>query len=127
MGGLFLWAGWDKVTSPFTAGGFLKSSTGPLAEMFKGLAGNASIDMLVAWGLTLGGLALLLGIGTRLVSAGLALLMGLIYLSHFPPTAPNHLIDDHIIFILVLGVLVVFDAGKVWGLSKWLKLPSYLE
>lgn len=125
MGGLFVWAGLDKVTAPFTAAGFLNTSTGPLSETFKSLAGNAAVDQLVAWGLTLGGLALIAGIFTRVASVGLALLMALIYLSHFPPTAPNHLVDDHVIFILVLAVLVFSEAGKVWGLGKWVKLPNW--
>lgn len=127
MGVLFLWAGLDKLTAPFTAGGFLNSSTGPFAETFKGLAGNSTIDLLVAWGLTLGGLALVAGIFTKLASAGLALLMVLIYLSHFPPTAPNHLVDDHIIYILILAVICSFESGEVWGLGKWVKLPYWLS
>lgn len=127
MGGLFLWAGWDKLSLPFSAAGFLKTSFGPFAESFKSLAGNQTVDQLVAWGLTLGGLALITGIGTRLASAGLALLMVLIYLAHFPPVVPNHLIDNHVIFILVLGVIWTTKAGQVWGLGKWLKVPGLLR
>lgn len=126
MGGLFFWAGVDKITAPFSAAGYLNSANGPLSETFKSLAGNQAIDLLVAWGLTLGGLALILGIFTRLSSTGLSLLMVLIYLSHFPPKAPDHLIDQHLIFVLVLGVITLFEAGKVWGLAKWDKLPFWL-
>lgn len=118
LGILFLWAGWDKVTAPFSAAGYLKSATGPLASFFQSFAGNTTIDMLVAWTLTLGGAALILGVLTRLSALGLGLLMALIYLSHFPPTVPNHLVDQHIILILALFVISVFEAGKVWGLGK---------
>lgn len=129
LGLLYLDAGWVKVTATpaFSAAGYLKSSTGPLADFFKSLGGNATADQLVMWGLTLGGLALVLGVGTRIASAGLALMMALFYLSHFPPTAPNWYVEDHVIYVLALAVLVAFGAGKVWCLSKFVKLPTWLE
>lgn len=118
---LFLWAGWEKVVAatPFSAAGYLKSSTGPLASFFQSLSGNTTIDLLVVWGLTLGGAALILGVFTRLASVSLGLLMALIYLSHFPPKAPDSLVEIHIILILALFVISAFEAGKVWGLGKW--------
>lgn len=121
LGVLFFYAGWTKVTAsePWTAAGYLKGAAGPLAETFKGLAANSTIDMLVMMGLTLGGLALILGIFTRLAAIGLAALMALIYLSHFPPAAPNWYVDDHIIYIAGLAVVAAFGAGRVWGLGKW--------
>lgn len=121
LGVLFFYAGWTKVTAsePWTAAGYLKGAAGPLAETFKTLASNPTVDLLVMWGLTLGGLALILGVFSRLASIGLALLMALIYLSRFPPAAPNWYIDDHIIYIAGLAVVAAFGAGRVWGLGRW--------
>lgn len=121
LGALFFWAGWVKVTSavPFSAAGYLKGSVGPLAEVFRSLSGNAIVDWLVVWGLTLGGLALLAGVFTRLAALGLAVLMALIYLSRFPPS--TGLIDDHLIYIAGLLVLVSFSAGRIWGLGRYVK------
>lgn len=118
LGILFLWAGLDKVTAPFSAAGYLKGSTGPLASFFQGFPWNGTLDLVVTWLLILGGIALVVGVLTRLASLGLAVLMILIYLSHFPPAAPNHLVDDHILYILGLAVVVAFEAGKVWGLGQ---------
>ncbi len=119
LGIMFLWAGLDKVTGGFSATGYLKGSTGPLASFFQGFPWNSTLDLAVTWLLVLGGVALIVGVLTRLASLGLAALMLLIYLSHFPPTLPNHLVDDHILYILGLAVVTAFGAGKIWGLGKW--------
>ena len=120
LGLLMLEAGWVKITaSPaFSSAGYLKSATGPFANFFQSLAGNTMVDFLVMWGLTLGGLALILGVANRIAAVGLAVMMVLFYFSHFPPTAPNWYVDDHIIYVLILAVLVTFKAGHVWGLGK---------
>lgn len=121
LGVLFFWAGLVKVTAqaPFSAAGYLKGSSGPLAEFFQSLSGIGAIDFLVMWGLTLGGLALLTGVFTRLAALGLSIMMALIYLSRFPPS--TGLIDEHLVYIASLLVVASFSAEKFWGLGKYAK------
>jgi thiosulfate dehydrogenase [quinone] large subunit len=64
----------------------------------------------------------------RLAAIGGAVLLFLMYLAEWPlnavdpetglNTANNPLIDDHIIYGAVLIMLMLFEAGRVWGLGK---------
>ncbi len=93
IGWHFLYEGWIKVVDPgWTAAGYLESATGPLAGLFGWMASStaavAVIDVLNAWGLTLIGLALVLGVWVRFAAwAGVALL-ALYYLAQPPLWAP---------------------------------------
>ena len=92
LGLIFLWAFLDKLfglrytTPPERAWidggeptrGYLSSSFGPLGDLFKGMAGNAVVDTLFMLGLAGVGIALTLGIATRLggwAGAAMVLLM----------------------------------------------------
>lgn len=125
MGSLFFYAGITKVMNPaWSAGGYIQN-----AKNFAGfynwlLQPNILpiINFLNAWGLTLLGIALLLGIFVRMSSAGGMLLMALYYLVilDFPyPNTHAYLVDEHIMYIAVLFVLAAFRAGSVWGLETW--------
>ncbi len=73
------------------------------------------------WGLTLLGVSLLVGVAVRFSSILGLLLMLLYYLPvlQFPHIAPYYyIVDDHIIYALVLGVLAAFQAGRHWGLDS---------
>lgn len=133
IGFIFLWAFFDKLfglgfaTSPDKSWlhsvsptvGFLKfGSTGIFSNIFHGLAGNSLIDWLFMLGLLFVGAALLLGICVRIAGYAGSLMMFLIYLSLFPPKN-NPLIDEHIIYILVLIGLTKTDASSTLGLGKW--------
>ena len=119
MGLIFLWAFVDKlfglgfattsenawINGGSPTSGFLMNATrGPLAEFFKGLAGIPTVDWLFMLGLLFVGLTLLLN---RFVTwgamAGSAMLF-LMYLAAFPP-ANNPLLDEHVVYILVLVLL----------------------
>ena len=121
MGFIFLWAFADKllglgfataknnawINGGSPTSGFLNNTVrGPFAEFFKGLAGMPVIDWLFMAGL--------LGVGLTLVfnrfivwgaAAGSAMLL-LMYLAVFPP-ANNPLLDEHIVYILVLVLLAL--------------------
>lgn len=129
LGGLFLYAGVSKLTDPsWSAAGYLAG-----AQAFQGFyAWLASpgilpvVDFLNAWGLTLVGAALVLGIATRLAVLGGVTMMALYYLAlGFPrPNAHALVIDEHIIFIASLLVVGAFGAGRAWGLgSAVLRVP----
>jgi thiosulfate dehydrogenase (quinone) large subunit len=126
MGWMFFYAGITKVMdSSWSAEGYLKGAKAlaPMYEFFMSPAVLPIINFLNAWGLTLLGASLVLGVFVR-VSAPLGmLLMFLYYLAlGFPMPNPHaYIVDEHIIYIAGLLVLFAFDAGRVWGLGKFLK------
>ena len=132
MGFIFLWAFFDKLlglgyaTLPersWLAGGsptfgYLKNAThGPLAEFFQSLAGNPLVDILFMLGLLGVGVAFILGIAMRLAALSGATMLILMYLSAFPP-ANNPIVDDHIIYALVMLFLGYSESNK-GNMAKW--------
>ncbi|MBI2065572.1 MAG: hypothetical protein HYT68_00680, partial [Candidatus Zambryskibacteria bacterium] len=119
MGLIFLWAFVDKLLglgfatakenawinggSP-TSGFLLNATRGPLAEFFKGLAGVTIVDWVFMLGLAFVGLTLLFN---RYVKSGAiagSTMLVLMWLAVFPP-ANNPLLDEHIVYVLVLILL----------------------
>lgn len=119
MGFIFLWAfldktfglgfatksanAWIRGGSPTT--GFLNNAvSGPFTDIFKSLAGVAIVDWLFMAGLLFVGMTLLMNRWVKWGSfAGIAMLI-LMYLAQLWP-ANNPIIDDHLIYALVLGYL----------------------
>src|SRR3990172_11259628 len=85
-----LWPAWSRDGAPlarFSSAGYLRSSTGPFADLFHGLAEVSWLpwlDHLMAWSLLLVGLGLILGLFTQLACLGALALLALFYLSWFP-------------------------------------------
>jgi thiosulfate dehydrogenase [quinone] large subunit len=131
MGWLFLWPFLDKTfglgfsTTPdraWIAGGspttgYLSSASGPFAPIFQAMAGSPVVDFLYMAGLLLLGLALLSGIGVRIAGYGGAALVLMMWLSHLPP-ATNPLVDQHIIYLVLLVGLATVRAGQWVGLGR---------
>ena len=125
MGWFMFYAGITKVLDPtWSAAGYLQG-----AKTFTGfyvwLAQPAIIpivNFVNAWGLTLLGISLIFGICVRLSSlCGIALML-LYYLPilDFPYPNPHALlVDEHILYSLVLLLFVSLRAGRVWGLESW--------
>jgi len=93
IGWHFFYEGWVKLSdSSWTAAWYLKSSTGPAAAIYGWLAANATrvqvIDLLNIVGLLLVGLALMLGLFTRVAACSGILLLGLYYFAYPPLFAP---------------------------------------
>lgn len=119
MGFIFLWAFFDKVFGlgfATTAGkawirggsptyGFLTMATkGPFASFFKSLAGHQMVDWFFMLGLLFVGLTLVSNRWLRWGGiAGIAM-MFLMYLAVLPP-ANNPIIDEHIVYMIVLALL----------------------
>ena len=85
-----VWPAWTRAGVPlgrFSSAGYLRSSTGPFADLFRAFA-DASwlpwLDLLMGWGLLLAGLGLMLGLFTQLACAGAIALLTLFYLSWVP-------------------------------------------
>ncbi len=137
LGLIFLWAFLDKLfglrysTPPERAWleggeptrGYLGSSYGPLGDMFQAMAGNAVVDALFMLGLAAVGVALTLGIATRLGGwAGMAMVL-LMYASHPVPWAsPNGthpFLDEHITEAAAMALIALTNAGETLGLGAW--------
>lgn len=133
LGFIFLWAFFDKVfglgfsTAPDKSWllgnsptyGFLAFATkGPFASFYQSLAGNVVVDWLFMLGLLGIGTALILGITTRLAGYAGVLLMLLMWSAVLPPEH-NPLLDDHIIYALVLIGLTMVKSGQWFGLGNW--------
>lgn len=124
LGWLFFWAGITKVLKPgWSAAGFLQGAK-TFPDLFHWFASPAMLpitNFANEWGLTLLGISLILGIFIRWSAPFGMVLMILYYLPilQFPyPDANLFIVDQHIIFIIVLAVLYAFGAGRCWGLEK---------
>ena len=137
LGFYFLWAFVDKLfgfgfhTAPEKAWinggspttGFLSGVKGPFAGAFNAIAGAAWADWLFMAGLFGIGVALILGIGTRIATVSAVLLLAMMYLASFP-LETNPIVDDHVVYALVIAALGLLGAGDVYGLGRsWKALP----
>ncbi len=138
LGSIFLWAYIDKVfglgfattidqawlTGNSPTLGFLKFATsGPLSTVYHRLAGNALVDWLFMLGLLGIGLALVLGVGMKIAAYSGTILMLLMWAAVLPPKN-NPVLDEHIIYILVLQLLYRLEAGNNLGFGKWWKTTT---
>lgn len=117
----FLSAGIAKMTSDWSAAGFLEHATGPFASLFQAMAGSQLVDLLNIWGLTLIGIALIFGILVRPAAVFGIILMNLYYWAGFEANTAHGFIDAHIILICALAVLASGGAGHVFGLNGFIQ------
>ncbi len=125
MGWVMLYAGITKLLDPqWTAAGYLRGAQ-TFSSFFQRLASPANIgwvNVVNEWGLTLLGISLILGIGVRFSSVLGAALMLLYYFPvlDFPRIAPHsYLVDDHLVYALILLFFAAVRAGRVFGLEAW--------
>ena len=132
IGWHFLYEGLSKLTTPgWSAVGYLKQSRGPLADLFRWMASDASVlanvDLLNKWGLTAIGLGLILGCFTRLASASGFLVILLFYLCNPPfvgyfyaiPTEGSYLVvNKNLVEAAALVVVLVTNSGRAAGLDR---------
>lgn len=135
LGAVFLWAFLDKlfglgfatpaerawINGGSPTRGYLGSSHGPLGEAFQAIAGHAVTDALFMLGLAAVGLALLLGVGTLVAAVSGSLMLAMMYLSHPPWDAEgsnNPLVDDHVVYAVVLMAIAFAHAGRYVGLGR---------
>lgn len=119
MSFIFLWAFLDKLfglgfatksSAAWINGGsptfgFLKyAAKGPYVEFFNGLAGQVWVDWVFMAGLLFVGLTLLLNKYLKWGAVAGSIMLALMYVALLLPEN-NPIIDDHIIYILVLIIL----------------------
>jgi thiosulfate dehydrogenase [quinone] large subunit len=147
IGWHFLYEGYFKLMRPawsrggeplaaWSAAGYLKSATGPLASQFHAL-GNVpwigGLDTAIAVGLVLIGLSLMLGLFTRVGCLAALAMLTLFYLSGIPlsgqpePRAEGVylLVNKNLIEAAAVVVLLLFPTGLIAGLDRWhYKVPK---
>ena len=125
MGWLMFYAGITKILNPaWSAAGYLGNAKTFAAfyQWFLQPSILPATNFINEWGLTLLGISLILGIGVRFSSVLGAAMMLLYYFPvlSFPHIGQNsYIVDDHIIYALVLIYFAAMRAGRIWGLENW--------
>ncbi|KKP86042.1 hypothetical protein A3B84_01705 [Candidatus Nomurabacteria bacterium RIFCSPHIGHO2_02_FULL_35_13] len=142
MGWIFLWAFIDKLfglgfatTSDKTwllgvspTSGFLKFGVhGPFAEFYQSLASVPLVDWLFMLGLLFIGVSLVLGIFMKLGGFSGIIMLALMYTAIGLSPANNPLIDEHIVYILVIIVLLLTNSGQFLGLGRWWANTAFVQ
>lgn len=135
IGWHFFYEGMVKVLNPlWTSKAYLLDSGGFMKDFFIGLAHHSTLlyisDNLNAWGLSLIGFSLIVGLFSRYAAiAGMALL-GLYYLSHpafpgieylFPSDGSYFIINKTLVEIFALYVIFTFPTDHLIGLERFWK------
>jgi thiosulfate dehydrogenase [quinone] large subunit len=129
--------GWSAAGTPlpvWSAGGYLRAATGPLAPAFHALAGSSLagwIDMAVPIALVLVGLSLVLGLFTTRGCQGALLLLALFYLAAIPfdgvprPGAEGTylLVNKTLVELGAALVLLTSRTGEIAGLDLLRQRP----
>lgn len=111
----------------WTAAGFLTNAVpagNPFADVFAAMAGNPLVDALNMWGLTLTGLALLLGVFVRWSAFWGAVMMLFYWAAALQggllaglPLANGWVVDDHLVYAALLFGLGALGTGRILGLD----------
>jgi thiosulfate dehydrogenase [quinone] large subunit len=136
LGFLFVWAFVDKLvglgfSTPAAQGwldggnptkGYLASAEGPLAGLYHSMAGGALTNVLFMAGLLAVGTALMAGVASRLATVGGVAMVLLMWSTHLLPET-NPVLDEHLIYALVLVGLLAIRADRTLGLGdRWSRL-----
>jgi thiosulfate dehydrogenase [quinone] large subunit len=108
---------WINGGSP-TDGAILFGAKGPFADLYANLAGQVWVEWVYMLCMLLIGVALILGVATRIAAIG-----GIIWLTLFYTLTsiwPEHnpFVDDHVVYALVLVVLAAVGAGRYLGFGE---------
>ncbi|MFC7027775.1 DoxX family membrane protein [Halomicroarcula sp. GCM10025324] len=121
----------------WTAAGFLANAVpagNPFTGLFASMAGNPLIDWLNMLGLTLAGLALLLGAAVRFAAFWGAVMMIFYWMASLTgglmaglPVAHGWVVDDHIVYAVLLFGLGAFGSGRILGLDSRIEQLSFVQ
>ena len=131
IGWHFLYEGYVKVTGEgWSSAGYLNAAPGPFAGIFSAIGHSAwmvgGINIIMSWGLTLIGLALILGLFTRSALVGAALFLFLFYITN-PPwfgvqfmagEGSYMIVNKNLVEFSAALVLLAFPSGQVWGFDR---------
>jgi thiosulfate dehydrogenase [quinone] large subunit len=140
MGWVLFQGGIVKILDPtWSAEGFLLNAIpegNPFGGLWVALATEWLwlIDPLNAWGLTLTGLALLLGVLVRWAAFWAAVMMLFYWAAALTggllaglPVAHGWFVDDHLVYALLLFGLGAWGAGRILGLDAYIERMSFVQ
>ncbi|HZK51251.1 MAG TPA: DoxX family protein [Actinomycetota bacterium] len=113
-------AAWINGASPTE--GFLSfglHTKEPFLSFYEGLAGSAWVDWIYMVSMAAIGIALILGIATRLSAIGGALWMLIFYTAAAVWPENNLFLDDHLVYAVIFAGLAYAGAGRYLGLGSW--------
>lgn len=134
MGYAFLVAGIDKVLAGgWTANGYLANvatqNGNPLEAVFAWMLNTPLmmdfINIAVPWGELFIGIALLIGLATRLAAFWGAFMMGMFYFGNWG--IEHGLVNGDFAYLLVFLAVGAFGAGRVLGLDQKLESHEIVE
>jgi thiosulfate dehydrogenase [quinone] large subunit len=133
------WSRDGGLVAPFSAAGYLRSATGPLAGVFHSMAVHPTLvhatDLAVPIGLLLVGLSLMLGLFTQLGCAGAIAFLTLFYLSQpplsgMPQTGAEGaylVVNKNLIELAAAVAVMAFRTGAIAGLDRLLLRRGHRE
>jgi thiosulfate dehydrogenase (quinone) large subunit len=139
IGWHFLYEGLTKVfsTPSWTAKSYLLGSVGPFNSLFKAMASNSTllliIDNINIWGLTLIGISLFTGLFAKpfkLFGIGLLLLYYFAYppfgsvVINTPVEGSYWIVNKNLIEVAALFVLFLFPSSQITGLDRYFQKKS---
>jgi len=121
----------------WTAAGYLANAIpegNPLMGMWGSMAGSPLIDMLVMWGLTLTGVGLILGAFVRWNAFWGAVMMLMFWAAALQgglmqglPLAHGWVVDDHVVYAMLLFGLGAIGAGRILGVDGFLEELDFVK
>lgn len=124
LGWLMFYTGVTKVLdSSWSAEGYIKGAKSFVwfYDLLLHPAVLPVVNFLNAWGLTLLGVSLILGLFVRWSTISGMVLMMLYYIAilDFPyPNSHAFMVDEHIVYSLVLLLFFTMRVGELWGLDR---------
>jgi thiosulfate dehydrogenase [quinone] large subunit len=121
----------------WTAAGYLQNAIpegNPFMGFWGSMAGSPLLDALVMWGLTLTGLGLIIGALVRWNAFWGAVMMLFFWAAALEggllaglPLAHGWVIDDHIVYAMLLFGLGAAGAGRILGLDNRIESMGFVE
>lgn len=137
LGWTFVWAFLDKMFGlgfPSTADVAMINGGSPteyyLSELVSGpfsgfwgmLAGNPAVDWLLMFGLIAVGVAMMLGVASKLATVGFTVMLLLMFTLSLPPS-DNPLIDYHVIYLVACPAVYWLEGFETLSLGpRWREL-----
>jgi thiosulfate dehydrogenase [quinone] large subunit len=124
------WSRTGQLVAAWSAEGYLRGATGPLAPMFHRMAQSAgtmhAVDLIVPLGLLLVGLSLMLGLLTQIGCVGAMTFLAIFYLSQppfagMPQTGAEGtylLVSKNLIELVAVMTVMAFRTGAIAGLDQ---------
>ena len=121
----------------WTAAGYLANAIpegNPFGDMFAAMAGSATVDVLVMWGLTLTGFGLIVGALVRWNAFWGAVMMLFFWAAALQgglmaglPLEHGWVVDDHLVYAALLFGLGAIGAGRILGLDAYLEEFEFVQ